>query len=357
MKKFVSIALVIVMILALGTASAFAAAQQEPYEDLTITGLSKTLQVAQGITGYPTDYTFTFTAIGGYENAPVGDHAAIGPVTITVGAQTNDEATGYKAFSAFLPAATAFPHAGYYVYNVVESAPAATDNLTVDGSKYKVTLLVKNGTAGLEYAGVIVEKYISETETEKVDPTIITNENGNKVSGFNFTNKYVEFVDDVTVTKEIEGAYADMSKTFDITVKLYLPSTADPATDVVVDNGTYDPETQTVTATLGDGDVLSFTKLPAGSKIVKLTETQLPGYSGEVTGLVTGSADVGVNVEAGPSAVIVNDKADHSVTITNTRDDLIPTGVIIDNLPYVLLVLVAVAGVAYITLKKKAYNA
>ncbi|MBQ9593268.1 MAG: hypothetical protein IJR36_05275, partial [Lachnospiraceae bacterium] len=44
------------------------------------------------------------------------------------------------------------------------------------------------------------------------------------------------------------------------------------------------------------------------------------------------------------------------VSVENNREDIIPTGIIINNLPYILLVLAAVIGFAYLSLKKRARN-
>lgn len=358
-KRITSILLVLVLVFALGTVAAFAD-ENGVYTDFSKTGMSKTLQVADGIDiSAVKTFTFKFTAIGDQATPATSTAAetpAIADQSITVGAQKNDEATGVLKFDAIFTDANAFPHAGLYVYDVVENA-IVKDGLTCDSTRYRVTVLVANKEGGgLEFAGVIVERYKQDGTLEKVDPTIITNDNENQVSGFDFINKYVEFVTDVAVTKEVKGAYADMGKAFTITVTVTIPSTADPADVVLAKDSKATQEGLTFTADLKNGESIAFAQIPAGSKIV-VHENGYAGYTAVISGFVAKSGTQGQEITSDPSAVIVNGADSHAVTVTNTRDDLVPTGVIIDSLPYVLLIVVALGGAVYLALKKKAYNA
>jgi hypothetical protein len=361
-KKLLGVILTLAMILTLGTVTAFAEGTVIENPDMTAIGLSKTLQVADGITGYPADYTFSFTAVGS-DTAAAGDHKTIADQTVTVGTQNNDEATGVLDFDAIFGAATTFPHAGEYVYSVKETTAASTTTengvtktLTVDDAEYNVHLFIANGDNGLEYAAVTVWTVVNGEEEEKVDPTIITNNNENEVSGFNFTNKYTEVIEGavLTVTKTITGAYADKTKEFPVTVTLTIPSTA-TADDVAVAEGTVSgtAPTLTVTANLADNGTIAFTKLPAGTTFV-VAETQDSAYMSKTTGYVANEDTEYVAGDVSKDGKAPITAAGNEVSIENNREDTVPTGVIIESLPYVLLAVIAAAGVVYLTLKKKA---
>lgn len=332
MKKLMGVVLALVLVLALGT-TAYAEGTVTPMS-LTTAKIVKTMNVADGINIEDVDtFTFHFVAEGS-DSAALGDHPAIADKTVTVGQQENDVARGEINLS-FIGQLT-FPHAGEYVYTVTEST-AAIDaggkKLTVDGTAYTLRVYVENQGDSLSITGVTLAK------------------GGEKVESMSFENTYTELLTNpLTVTKRIEGTYADMTKKFPITVTVTLPGTASAA-DVTLaadSKGTLDG--LVVTAELGDGEYIKFATLPAGAT-VRVNEDQAAFYSGEMTGFVTARGGAGVDLESSESAPIVQAQ---SVTVTNTRDTVIPTGVIIENAPYALLFVLAVAGVVYLQLKKKA---
>lgn len=365
MKRFLSILLAVMMVASLGSFAALAADEGATlYADLTKVGISKTLNVADGITGYPATYSFKFTAVA-TDTVAEADHPAIANKDITVGEQSNDEATGTITFE-FL-SSLEFPHAGEYKYTIEEVAPDApestdeiTKTLTADTSKYTLRVYVVNDGTSLKIAGITVETVVEGGEGEKVDPTIVQNENEHDISGVNFTNTYTEVINStkdgvLTVTKTITGDYADRTKEFPITVKLTLPSTA-TAADVAVATGTTLDGT-TATANLADGGKIQFTKLPAGTTFT-VSETQDDAYKSKITGFVKTEDTAlveGNRTDVEGKAPIT--AAKNNVAIENNREDLVPTGVIINNLPYVLLVVIAGGALAFMALKKKAYKA
>ncbi len=370
MKKLLSVLLVLALALSLSCV-AFAADGDAPDAgetpaagatpvaattyDLSAAKLTKELTVADGINiDAVKKFTFSFTAVGS-DTAAVADHPTIAAQEVTVGAQSNGKATGELALSNVL---AGFNHAGEYVYTVAETTTAINTNengvtktLTVDDTTYTVRVYVQNNDAGtaVEIAGITVE---NNKTKEKVDPTS---------SGFIFKNVYKEVIasDDgvLTVKKSITGDYADKTKEFAISVVLTLPSTA-TADDVAVATGTtWTASSLTASANLADGGEIKFTKLPAGTTFV-VKEDQDTLYRSKTTGHVetedTNYTQAGADVEKTGKVITA---AGSTVTIENNREDVIPTGVIIHNLPYVLLVLVAIAGLVYLIMKKRAYNA
>lgn len=362
MKKLLSILLILVLGLAMTSMVYADDVDPTPATVYTLAQakLDKELTVADGIDiSAVKTFTFSFTADGDKcVGATTDEVPAISAVTVEVGAVSGGKATGSKKLSDIIPAVTSFPHAGVYAYTVKETTAASettasgvTKTLTVDSAEYTVRVYVVNGDNGLAFDGVTVEG-----ADGKVDPTN---------QGFIFKNTYKEVIADdngvLTVTKNITGKYADLTKKFSVTVTVTIPELA-ATTDVAAVvgttalNGTWSEKVGTFTAELTNGEAIKFTKLPAGATY-KISETQDSAYKSKITGdvktedtaLVEGNR---TDVEgAGP--VTATGKA---VAIENNREDIVPTGVIIRNMPYVMLVLAAVAGLAYLTLKKRMFN-
>ena len=349
-KRLLSMFLTLLMVLGLGVVTA--SAEGEPTYSLDKASLTKDFQVADGvdISSFNT-FTFSFTA-GSSDTAAEGDHPAIANQTITVGTQSGDHAYGSLTLDNVFKIDD-FKHAGEYVYTV-EEAPGSNNKITYDNSKYTLRLYVTNGDNGLEFSGVTVEN----ADGEKVDPII---KDGDNTSDFNFENTYKEdFTNDdgiLTVTKSVTGDYGDKTKTFPVTVQLTIPSTATVSDVNLASDSKGTLSGLTVTANLADGDSIIFSKLPAGTTF-KVEETQANFYTGTISGDLVdeNTFATGVDVTAASTGPIV-DSNGKTVTITNNRDNVIPTGVIINNLPYILMVAVAVLGAVFIVLKKKRTNA
>lgn len=357
-KKLLSLVLAATMTLGMG-AAAFAAdggdtTAPKKY-DLSQAYMTKDLEVADGINiDSVKSFTFSFTkGESGTDTAARADHIKIADQTITVAAQSGGHAYGNKKLSEIFTDANEFPHAGEYVYKVKETTTASSTtsdgvkkSLTVDSTEYKVHVYVANDGDNLKFDGITVEK-----DGEKVDPTI---QGG--TSGFNFVNKYTEVIGDdktaaLTIEKKIDGDYGDKTKQFPITVKLTIPSTA-TAADVAVTGGDFDSSKLEVTAELANDGKIEFKTLPAGTTF-KVEETQDKDYKGKIEGSLvkTEIFKEGDHVSAISTGPVVS--AGNTVTITNTRDSLVPTGILINNLPYFLLVVIAFAGVAYMQMKKR----
>ena len=392
-KKLLSIVLALVLVLSMGTIMVSANDTPQPSEtsvyteaaDFSNAGISKTLKVANGLSLYPKTYSVAFVKVGS-DTAAAADHPDVATVNITVGNTPSDnEVTGTKTFDQiFTPALlSSFPHAGEYVYSFKETTNSETSgfpkteiidgdehirSLTMDTAEYKVHVFVANGADGLEYNGLYVETVVTGGTGEKVDPTIVRNEHNHDISGANFENSYFSEISKndglIVVTKTITGDYADKTKKFKVSVSVTLPEGATreqitlPAGSGATVTGTA--PNFTISKDLADGETLKINALPAGTTWT-VGETQANGYKSKITGGAVTTADTafvegdrsGVACETVNAAHLAANDGRLQVGIENNMETSTPTGVIIESLPWLLLVLAAAAGAVYFILKKR----
>lgn len=277
---------------------------------------------------------------------------------------------------------TMFPHAGEYVYLIKETKGSKTD-WTYDESTYRLKVYVTNGTgtnAGkLILQGITVAKGGSATEAgEKVDPT---KPDDGKIDlkgleGFTFLNKYAPSAK-LTISNDITGDYADLTKKFDftdITVQLPKSYTGD-GTDLVIKKVDAKGNETTITATvdtdgkltipdqkLGKDDKIVFENLPVGSDYSYKVAGE-DGYTPTALNTNGVGDDENVNGSVGDSLTVPNSnitkitQGDNTSKVTETYKKVTPTGVIVKVLPFVLVIGLAVVGIALNFRNKRKYNA
>lgn len=302
---------------------------------------------------------------------------------------------------------------GLYIYSVKE-VQGTTSGMTYDNTKYFLKVYVKNGASGNVVDSVAV--YGKEgTEWKKIDgaPTDVPEAGtsghddgsadyaGNQ---FLFTNTYTKLVDhhptnsnttseDVQtqafnpsafkLTKDVVGNYANQAFGFDFQVQVHLPASYSGFSPIqakvngytanqIENVSTYSID-QVVTITLNPdtpytiylhhGDSFEFVQLPAGSTVDVTEEPSgmkyVPTYSGQwggnYTTVNTGSANKGDGLTS--DTIVVGENGAY-IQFTNTMNDndVTATGIVINNLPYILMVVIAVAGIALYMVSKKRRN-
>lgn len=150
----------------------------------------------------------------------------------------------------------------------------------------------------------------------------------------------------VTITKNVAGQMGDKGKEFNFDIDVTDPNTSAVLSTVTLENATGATSTFTaegtefvapVGAKLKHGESVVIKGVPAGTT-VKIDETNADGYVVTYSdGVVNGSATINANTE---------------ITVTNTREAVSPTGIVMNVAPYVLLVVVAAAG-CFVFLRKR----
>lgn len=237
-------------------------------------------------------------------------------------------------------------HAGEYVYTVTETQENMK-NVTYDTSSYKLRVYVINGTNGLEVEKITAQKITAQGASGKTNKIL-------------FTNTYTKNDATLTIEKNTEGDYADKTRKFDFEITF----TKSPMSDRTTFTGTIGAQSaeyiagQTKTFKLADGEQLVFHNLPVGTTYVVRELAAPDGYKPSVT--VVENRTTTVNRTAAQEGDALDTlkeggkknlvgEYENTVTFTNTHQGgVVPTGILMNNLPFILLV--AVAIVAFVSL-------
>lgn len=350
--------------------------------------ITKVIKLAEGVE-LEEEETFNFTATLKTVNgvAPGSAYSStVKTISTSVTAVINSTGTNGEIIleSEDMMDGVTFPHAGVYKYIVKETA-GLNDKYTYDGNEYHMWVYVKNhvvGEVNTPYVSDVtvfpVEDYSNDTDDSeknaaKVDPTPTTDGSGN---GFKFTNIY-NVKTEMSIEKLIDGtdlSFVNFDTDYAFKVVFTLPSTVTTDVEITqqIDSGTVSTVTlykspngtqNTVEFTLKKDQTITFSDLPAGTTYTvvetggayqptaKVTEggletTAIAGDKGQDYVLTLGENPDRVDL-------LVSNKGTNSVVVTNLYEAISITGVIINNLPFILLSIVGVLGLAFVYTNKK----
>lgn len=245
-----------------------------------------------------------------------------------------------------------FPHAGEYSYKITEIPDTyeAKPGENVDYSKdeYTLNVFVANG----EKDGALYIQSITATKTNV------------KQSSIHFTNIYTKTAS-LTVEKNITGELADKTKDFDFKITFYpaANSTEKEFTGKIGDETLTFSSQGTTSFKLHHGEQLVFDSLPAGTRYKVEEVGAIDGYEASVSVIENGvqtvtnkkesSDGAGVTTEAeGKSNCLVGEN-ENKVSFTNAYQDIAVTGVIMNNLPFLLLIVLGVCALGLLAVSKK----
>jgi len=352
--------------------------------------ITKELRIANGVTAPAREYQFVFSLKKVAETDISSENTAYDLIK-----QLTYETTDYTTIRTsttgsiieevpVLDDSVIFPHAGEYIYEVVETATPVTPGLTYSTTKYEVRVYVKNRTVLPEgtfiYAVTVQEVDDDRKPVEgstKVDPTPTEEGGGND---FRFINTY-EKDTELTISKTVTGEYGDRTRKFNFPMTIKAASTVDTTTLQpyigTVYDATNNPTGVTVSVTannptptviqLAHGESIKF-DLPAGT-VYTLTEDGTLGYKAQLS-LVENDVPVAsqttTNVgdtliakgngdpdETGLTPMILAGEGTNTATFTNAYTAPSVTGIIINNLPYIILIAVALIGFVLFLMGKR----
>lgn len=345
MKKLLSLTLALIMVLSLSVA-VFA---DTTYKDVTSVSIGVRFDAPNGIAGTPQE-TFNYTISKG---------AAIGAGGTMV----------YVEKSSLANEPDSVPPLPVLAYSV-SLTPGSEGSFTISlptytsvGIYYYTVTQTEGNTAGVKYdtRKMIVKVTVIQQEENKVRVAFATaslanddGKPGTDVKTATFENTYS--AGSLSVQKLVGGTLGDREKEFDVTVTFtapigeivnstisYKPTVDGDSQDIT--SADLADGTHSVTITLSHEDTITFTNIPYGVKYT-VAENEYADY------IATYQIGDGAAPENKVENVELN-SATPKVTITNTRDAAVDTGIVLDSLPYVLLIAVAVVGVVIFTSRKR----
>ena len=398
-KKLTSILVTGAMIASIGGTTAMTSFAEEPANPTegTSVAISKQLNIPQGLSTQAETFIFEFAS----EDAGA---PAIDPIEIAYAAgEVDEDADGYiMKTEAYDLNDAEWTTAGIFNYKVTETE-GATEGMDYSKAKFNIKVFVVNdGNGGFEVKDVVATNEAGDKVKVDTPETPEKNEDGSEnkgdmgASGANFVNTYTKIADSTptddgdpetpdtpvypdeipddgtpenasfVVTKTVEGTYGDTTKQFAFslsvdTSKTYVENpqikyykvdakgkvtVADPANftlahgEKLIVEGAPIGTTYDVEENLNADDVAK----KYGAKL-DLTQNAVASVIGEQT--------AGVNVKA--EKALVGEK-ENEAAYTNknvTDDDTTPTGILMQNAPYILVATLAAGGLVIYLAKRR----
>ena len=328
MKKLISFALVMVLVLSMSTV-AFAADYDDKLDKST--SFTKEYVVTNGTAPAETfDFSVEYQSfknnegetetVSTYPTVTLGDAVFNSSLSKTGTADVSVQISNYDDVAL-----------GVYTYKITEVVPTTKTAGTTYNSEpvYLIVTILRKEDSTKHYVAAIHYETATGEKTGKITNT------------YNAGN--------LSVTKQIEGNMADMAKKFEFTV-VFTPANGTAfntnvqiATDTASTNREYtatknDNGTYTIVFELGDDETATFTNIPVGTtytvseKEDAYTKTHTTQADGSITG---GDNDTDV--------------------WTNTLTSVIDTGINMDSMPYILILAVVFVGLFVFVSKKREF--
>ena len=362
MKKLLSIGLAAMLAFGLATTSFAAEASIDDKATDKVTMTKKYTIVNEGSKAPAETFIFNVEAgdateaaegVSGTNMPMIGTKGENGNYTVSVPFEAIEKTTS-QDFEIALPACnkkatkgeddryTEYPSVGVYTYYLTE-ADNGIAGVTYDVNKptsgeqrIKVVVTVAEGKDSLiRVVGVHAERPYKDATNKQVKTGEVE-------------NKYE--AGKLTVTKKVAGTMGDTSKKFAITVT--LTSAKKVNSTITYDNETIAPDAwaqqddgtwkTSVTVNLADKESSVFTNIPYGV-VYSVSETKPAGY--EDPQYAYSDVNNATNQKM--------DTAAETATVTNTKNGNIDTGVVLNNMPYILVLAVLAAGVVVFIIRKR----
>ena len=361
-------------------------------EKNVVVKVNKELDIAEGITTPTATFTFKFVPKEGQNSTNVpyekvtATNGTIPNRTVTYGASDTlpQGKTAITKATEDIFAGVTYENAGEYVYTVSEEQTGWTalanniDTLTFDTKTYEMHVFVKNKSQGT--GTYISNVYFVDTTAgsttaataKKAGNAEPGTEGGTKVYKYDlFKNKYTKKAgktgdspstinpnaNALTITKKVAGGLASKTKNFTFKLTFKAASTDETGTYTGTKGSEQIQFTKDVEKefTLHDGESLVFLDLPAGTKY-SLKEEGTSGYTPssaykENGTLKNGAA--GTQSQAYTVAdVLIGEKENNNI-VTNTLPEVTPTGLLIDNLPFIIMIGLGLFGFILVAKRRR----
>ena len=337
MKKLLSLALALIMVLTLSVA----VAAEDP-ADMTQVTIDVTYTATNTGTTSPAE-TFSFSVV----KTSVSDAAAgvttedMPDIAVDGVAFAEGEAaqggTMVKPMTITLPPVDDFPSVGIYTYTIQPQA-GTTAGVAYYTKDIRLVITVIETADG--------QRRIAAIHTESGQPG--DTEKSNDI-------EYTYSAGSLEVKKLVTGNLGDRDKEFNVTVTFTAPADKEVRSIISYTDGTAqtiatsawkekDGSKQAeVTIALKHNETVTFTNIPYDVTYEVVEADYTSEANGKYDAAKYDFTDTAKKI----------DSATDTVTITNNKGTGVDTGVVLDSLPYILLIAVAVVGVVAFTAKKR----
>ena len=280
-----------------------------------------------------------------------------------------------------------FKQAGKYEYTVKEksaSNPVDSANthekLIMSQAVYTVDVYVIEENGAYSIDNIIVTRNKKDDGTQIDGGEKVTDITNNQTNDFRFTNTYVqeagtgtdptnpgedyEQYGSLSVSKTVKNGHGGTAEgteqSFSFTAKFEFPAGTDQTTFGAVkgnnENITIESD-GTYQFTLKHGEKMKFTGLPVGTKMT-VTEDGTANYRGSAKIVINGTNQTDVTASQYDKTITTPEYSlgqnKNTVDVTNTYNNVPTMGIIMNNLPYVLMIaLCGAALVAFVAFKRR----
>lgn len=360
--------------------------------------ITKELKLPEGVTVPNATFKFTFDAQSA-TSVPITDIPVIGEKSVTyAGSDTETNYTGsIKKVTGDIFAGVNYTATGQYVYHVKETPNTYTpikdtvnnvdiDRITYDKSEYDMYVFVKEHN-GTYYIFSVYFKQTHDSNGNPITPGAKVDKDDDTGGYKLFTNIYTKDAGKIdptdpdpsnptnpdatkkslTISKTVTSATGLGDENKDFTFNLTFTAPNDYLSTTYAGTKTAkDGSTSQITFTAGTaqsfalkhGEKLEFDTLPSGIRY-EVTETGTQNYtpsavitSNGVTTNLTGTKGDSLAMPSTGTILIGEKTNSNAVTNKFEDDDITPTGLLINNLPFVVLIGLGVTGFIALTRKR-----
>ena len=362
--------------------------------------ITKEFKMGESITTPEVTFSFAFNSesvndeLGTADNMPEIGNKTVSFSAVDAGITDNGVKTIYKETQSLFDEVT-WPHAGVYVYTVSEvqgvTKPLGQgESIEYSQEKYKITVYVANGTKGLYIAAIGAEITVTDGEEGTEESLKVNGEPGGdpNIAGDHskiiFTNTYMKnngtgnpkdhtliISKKVTTANVTEHDFANQTMYFDFQVTVsksnantnalqkYKAYVLNENGDVVTSDKHYDDTLFTdalygqyieftageqATIHLKHGEQLSFVDLEVDATYT-VTELGTAKFTPSCTQTINGKANT-LPGDLNASLTVMSTKiteGDDRADFLNTYVPMIPVGIKVDDMPYIVLILLGLS--------------
>lgn len=370
MKKLMSLLLVLVLALSMGTVAFAATEKDNQNPTFTVTyqldeeiKSGEPLAFPEGIVAPKQTFTYTITARDVKETTTV-TQAQMPQIASVTAAFTADDKLPTSNASTQTETVTInltdiqWPGVGVYYYDVAQSVNNEALGVNYSNAAHTLKVTVYQDANQRPYVAFVT----LNANLNSVGENGVTTDKSN-----GFTNTYT--ANNLSVKKEVTGNMGDQDKVFNVDVTFTAANTLSSAITYTDDNSSatiaHDDENWatnpgagtksiTKTITLKHDETVTFQNLPAG---VTYTVKE-KDYTTEEGGNYDAAKYTKDNTVA--NAIVKPDgetdtmqKTAQNVLVVNNKGINVDTGVLLDSLPYILMLAFAVIGLAVFFVKRR----